>query len=47
MPTAGTVGSDVTNADLYLLELGQPQPRCLTSDAGFEGLVTWVPVAAK
>jgi len=47
VPTAGTVGGDVTNADLYLLELGQPQPRCLTSDAGFEGLVTWVPVAAK
>ncbi len=47
VPTAGMVGSDVTNADLYLLELGQPQPRRLTSDAGFEGLVTWVPVAGK
>lgn len=47
VPTAGTVASGVTNADLYLLELGQPQARHLTSDAGFEGLVTWVPVAAK
>jgi len=41
------VGGDVTNADLYLLELGQPQARRLTSGPGFEGLVTWVPVAAK
>jgi len=47
VPTAGMVGGDVTNADLYLLELGQPQARRLTSGPGFEGLVTWVPVAAK
>lgn len=31
-------------ADLYLLELGQSQPVRLTSDPGFEGLATWIPV---
>ncbi len=35
------------NVDLYLLEFGQPQPRRLTSDEGYEGLATWAPVAAK
>jgi hypothetical protein len=30
------------SADLYLLELGRPQPIRLTSDPGFEGLATWM-----
>jgi Tol biopolymer transport system component len=34
----------VPPADLYLLELGQSQPVRLTSDPGFEGLATWIPV---
>ena len=40
-PTVGRDGRP--SADLYLLELGQPEPRQLTSDAGFEGMATWAP----
>ena len=36
--------SGISSADLYLLEFGQREPRRLTSDPGFEGLATWVPV---
>jgi len=39
-PTVGRDGPP--SADLYLLELGQPEPRRLTSDPGFEGMATWV-----
>ncbi len=28
--------------DLYVLERGEPQPRQITSDPGFEGTATWV-----
>jgi len=39
----GSVGAyGPPSADLYLLELSRPQPVRLTSDAGFEGLATWM-----
>jgi len=34
----------VSPADLYLLEIGHNQPVRLTSDPGYEGLATWIPV---
>lgn len=30
--------------NLYVLERGQEEPRLLTSEPGFEGLATWIPV---
>lgn len=32
-----------SNADLYVLELGQAQPRRLTTEPGFDGFPIWIP----
>ncbi|MGQ9494044.1 MAG: TolB family protein [Anaerolineae bacterium] len=32
-----------SNADLYVLELGQAQPRRLTTEPGFDGFPSWIP----
>ncbi|MBC7261651.1 MAG: PD40 domain-containing protein [Chloroflexi bacterium] len=37
-------GAPVLDADLYVLELGKDEPRRLTTDPGFEGFPTWIPV---
>jgi hypothetical protein len=33
--------------DLYVLEIGQDEPRRLTSAPGFEGLATWIPTGKR
>ena len=40
---AYTQFSSEQEGDIYILEDGQCEPRRLTSDPGFEGLVTWLP----
>jgi len=40
---AYTKFSSEQEGDIYILEEGQEEPRRLTSDPGFEGLVTWLP----
>jgi Tol biopolymer transport system component len=40
---AYTQFSSEQEGDIYILEAGQEDPRLLTSDPGFEGLVTWIP----
>lgn len=37
-------GPTSMSVDLYVLELDKAQPRHLTSDPGFEGFPTWIPV---
>jgi len=39
--------SGVPAGDLYLLQLGKAEPLRLTSEPGFEGLATWVPIQAN
>ncbi len=40
---AYTQFSSEQEGNIYVLEDGQEEPRLLTSDPGFEGLVTWIP----
>ncbi len=40
---AYTLRSGEGSLDLYVLELGQDEPRRLTFDPGFEGVATWIP----
>ncbi len=40
---AYTQFSSEEEGNVYVLEVGQEEPRLLTSDPGFEGLVTWIP----
>lgn len=37
-------GPPAVDADLYVLELGKEEPRRLTTDPGFEGFPTWIPM---
>lgn len=37
-------GPPAVDADLYVLELGEDEPHRLTTDPGFEGFPTWIPV---